>query len=191
MAPRNSVPRICRHYHYRHLPPPEEPTRFMGELRRGLRGVDKGGFWGKVKSAGWRILRGCLLFYAKITMLTTPTQSKLTTTSLRKSHLSARTSRLRRLRLPALVFGRSLQTSTSRRLGGQITTQVPRHPRRMASSSSPSAHRVWEGNDAKRHCLRPRAHSRPHLARRRVLFRTSRAARGRISLPRSLRRLRR
>ena len=73
MAPRNSVPRICRHYHYQHLPPPEEPTNFMAELRRGLRGVDRGGFWGKVKSAGWRLLRECLPFSAKTTMLTTPT----------------------------------------------------------------------------------------------------------------------
>jgi hypothetical protein len=57
MAPANSVPRIVRRYHYKHVPHPEDPVELMSDLRQGLRGVSKGGFWGKVKSAGWRILR--------------------------------------------------------------------------------------------------------------------------------------
>jgi hypothetical protein len=56
MAARNSVPRICRRYHYQHDPPSSNPTEFMADLRRGLRVVDKPSFWGKMKSAGWRVL---------------------------------------------------------------------------------------------------------------------------------------
>ena len=56
MAPCNSVPRVCRRYHYQHNPPPSQPTEFAAELRRRLRGVDKRrGFWDKVKSVAWRI----------------------------------------------------------------------------------------------------------------------------------------
>ncbi|KAI0263855.1 hypothetical protein BC834DRAFT_971202 [Gloeopeniophorella convolvens] len=50
------TPKIVRRYHYQHAPPPSDPTEFMVELRRGLRGVQRPGFMGKIKAAGWRIL---------------------------------------------------------------------------------------------------------------------------------------
>jgi len=66
MAARNPVPRIVRRYHFQHLPPPEDPTEFMEELRYGLRGVKRAqtGFLGKVKSVAWRFLRKCLSTFA-------------------------------------------------------------------------------------------------------------------------------
>lgn len=57
MASAYSVPRVPRRYHYEHAPPPSESVELMEDLRRGLRGVPKGGFWSKVKSVGWRLLR--------------------------------------------------------------------------------------------------------------------------------------
>lgn len=57
MAPAHSVPTIIRRYHYQHHPPPSDPTDFMSSLRRGLRGVNEVGLWGKLKGAGWRFLR--------------------------------------------------------------------------------------------------------------------------------------
>jgi hypothetical protein len=72
MAPRNSVPRICRRYHYQHNPPPSHPTEFAGELRRRLRGVDKRrGLWDKVKSVAWRLMRECISFSANSMTLMT------------------------------------------------------------------------------------------------------------------------
>ena len=59
MAPADSVPGIIRNYHYEHLPPPSNPTEFMVALRRGLRGANGVGLWGKLKGAGWRFLREC------------------------------------------------------------------------------------------------------------------------------------
>src|SRR6267142_3531068 len=71
MAPRNSVPRICRRYHYQHNPPPSHPTEFAGELRRRLRGVEKRrGLWDKVKSVAWRFMRECMAFSANSMTLT-------------------------------------------------------------------------------------------------------------------------
>ena len=57
MAAANSVPRIVRKYHYEHFPPPSDSTELTAELRRGLRAVPHGGFWSKMKSVGWRLLR--------------------------------------------------------------------------------------------------------------------------------------
>ena len=57
MAAAGSVPRIVRKYHYEHFPPPSDSIELTAELRRGLRAVPHGGFWSKVKSAGWRLLR--------------------------------------------------------------------------------------------------------------------------------------
>ena len=57
MAPSNAVPRVYRRYHYEHAEQPSESIELMADLRRGLRAVPKGGFWSKVKSAGWRFLR--------------------------------------------------------------------------------------------------------------------------------------
>jgi len=196
MAPRNSVPRICRRYHYQHDPPPSNPTAFMRELRRGLRVVDKGGFWGKAKSAGWRVLGAYPSFSNN---LNDPDKhfvdkSKSRTTFSKKSHAGARTSRLRRLRLPSPAIARSLRTFTSILLGVQTTSLVRRRPRRMASSSFPPARRARQGRDAKRDFPPLRVHFRPHQARRRrVRLRRSHAARGRIvpPPPRRLRRLRR
>lgn len=50
MAPADSVPGIIRHYHYQHVPPPSNPTEFMVALRRGLRGANKVGLWGKLRA---------------------------------------------------------------------------------------------------------------------------------------------
>ena len=197
MAARNSVPRVCRRYHYQHDPPPSDPTAFMRELRRGLRVVDKDGFWGKAKSAGWRALGAYPSFSNKVNDADQKfrRQSKSRTTFSKKSHAGARTSRLRRLRLPSPAFARSLRTFISTLLGVQTTSLVRLRPRRMASSSFPPAHRVRQGLDAKRDFPPPRVHFRPHQARRRrVRLRRSHAARGRIvppPPPRRLRRLRR
>lgn len=57
MAAANSVPRTVRKYHYEHFPPPSDSTELTAELCRGLRAVPHGGFWSKVKSVGWRLLR--------------------------------------------------------------------------------------------------------------------------------------
>ncbi len=57
MAPADSVPRVVRNYHYEHFPPPSDSVELTAELHRELRAVPHGGFWGKVKSAGWRLLR--------------------------------------------------------------------------------------------------------------------------------------
>ena len=57
MAAPDSVPRTVRKYHYEHIPPPPDFIELATELRRGLRAVPHGGFWGKVKSAGRRFLR--------------------------------------------------------------------------------------------------------------------------------------
>jgi hypothetical protein len=57
MAAADSVPRVVRRYHYEHFPPPPDSIELAAELHRGLRAVSHGGFWGKVKSAGWRLLR--------------------------------------------------------------------------------------------------------------------------------------
>ncbi len=59
MALANSLPGIYRRYDYMHLPPPSNPTQFMADLRRGLRGVNEVGLWGKLKGAGWRLLCEC------------------------------------------------------------------------------------------------------------------------------------
>ncbi|KAI0294374.1 hypothetical protein BC826DRAFT_1104662 [Russula brevipes] len=56
VAEPTSVPTVYRRYHYEHDPPSLEPTEFMVELRRGLRGAKRPGFWKNVKSAGWRFL---------------------------------------------------------------------------------------------------------------------------------------
>lgn len=57
MAEADSVPSIVRKYHYEHFPPPSDSMELTAELHRSLRAVPHGGFWGKVKSAGWRLLR--------------------------------------------------------------------------------------------------------------------------------------
>ncbi|KAH9067635.1 hypothetical protein EDB87DRAFT_15900 [Lactarius vividus] len=56
MAPADSVPATIRYYHYQYLPPPSNPTEFAVALRRGLRGANEAGLWGKLRGAGWRFL---------------------------------------------------------------------------------------------------------------------------------------
>ena len=139
----------------------------------------------------WLASRECLPSSATTTMLKNAHVVKIDNYVFEEDPPPARTSRLRCLRLSASVFATSLQTSTFHWSGVQITSLASRHPKRMPPSSSPSAHRVREGNDAKRDCLHPRAHSRPHLVHRRVRARRSRAAPGRTIAPSSLRLLRR
>ncbi|KAI9441634.1 hypothetical protein H4582DRAFT_2073796 [Lactarius indigo] len=56
MALADSVPATIRYYDYQYLPPPSNPTEFTVALRRGLRGANEAGLWGKLRGAGWRFL---------------------------------------------------------------------------------------------------------------------------------------
>jgi hypothetical protein len=61
VVPSDGLPTWVRRYHYLRLPPPARPAEFMEALRRGLRCARRRGVWGKLKTIGWRILRGCYL----------------------------------------------------------------------------------------------------------------------------------
>jgi hypothetical protein len=76
MALSDGLPKIIRRYHYQHGPPPSEPVEFMGALRQGLRSANRPSLWGKMKSVGWRILRGCY-FSVKATMNTKGLKGKI------------------------------------------------------------------------------------------------------------------
>jgi hypothetical protein len=61
MAPSDCPPKIISRHRYLHGPPSSDPAEFMEALRQGLRSAKRRGFWGKLKSVGWHLLRGCYL----------------------------------------------------------------------------------------------------------------------------------
>ena len=110
MAPAHSVPTIVQSYHFQHLPPPSNPLEFMSSLRRGLRGANEVGLWGKLKCVGWRFLRECRVSASQsVLRLTTFVQSNLIIRPLRFP--STRASRLLLQELPVLLI-RCCLTST-------------------------------------------------------------------------------
>jgi hypothetical protein len=182
MAAANSVPRTVRKYHYEHAPPPSSSVELTAELHRNLRAVPHGGFWGKVKSVGWRLLRESFIYliYTRPTTLTTFLESN--SRAAPSSPFGARTSRSRPRRVPPPALANSPQTFTSTQWDVRTSCLVRPGPRRTGSFTFLLAHLACQ-DVAKRGCRLFRASSQPLLVYQRVQSRRSRAAHGRTTPP--------
>ena len=140
MAAANSVPRTVHKYHYEHSPPPSSSVELTAELHRNLRAVPHGGFWGKVKSVGWRLLRESIIYliYTRPTALTTFLESNSRAAS--SSPSGARTSRSHPRRVPSPALVNSPLTFTSTQRDVRTFCLVRPGPRRTGSFTFLLAH---------------------------------------------------